>query len=586
MGSGMRDRKILFVFLIYLVCLGLALSTGVSLFQRSLYIELDQKVKNEAENVSTYFNKELARYAHIPELLTNHYQIRQLLQFKTGEEELNLLLLDTAKTTGASEVYVLDIKGDVVAASNFQNPSSFIGGNFSFRPYFQQAIKGQNSTYYALGVRSKERGIFFSSPVYVDEKIIGVAAVKVDISRFEQDTEWLSGQHSTKFMVYGPDNVIFMSNHPFWRLKQLSESEVLSWTQIKESQRYLDLTQNILNNSKRKYALADLQQWQIDYAEAEQGLYFYGESSLPSMSLKLVTFSPAATVGYQVTNFMIWLSLGYSVVFVLAFYLYRRFAGYRQLLYTRRALEKEISVRTHELDKAHKALMQSTKLATIGQMSASINHEINQPLSAMNAYIAACRRLLDRGDYQQAKETLNTIQDMTERVHRIVSQLKQFSRNKEPSLAWCEWSKCLDAALVVVGPQITNYKVDLSVEHYSSFVWGEALKLEQVLVNLLSNAIDAMSEQQEKSISISFSQREGYVDIHITDSGIGLDLQNIDTIFDAFFTTKSDQGLGLGLSISRNIIRSFDGELTAKNGGLWAWAKFTISLKSSNTGNN
>ena len=580
----MRDKKVLVLLLTYLVCLGVTLFAGISLYQRSLYIELDQKVKYEAQNVSTYFNKELARYAHIPELLTNHYQIRQVLQSNSGAQALSLLLLDIAKTTGAGEVYVLNLQGKVVAASNFQRRSSFIGGNFAFRPYFQQAIQGQNSTYYALGVRSKERGIFFSSPVYVDDKIIGVAAVKVDISRFEQDTEWLSGQHSTKFMLYGPDNVIFMSNHPYWRLKQLSESEALSWPQIQNSQRYLDLKQNVLNNSKRQYALADLQQWQIEYAEAEQGLYFYGESSLPSMNLKLVTFSPAAAVGYQLTNFMIWLSLGYSLVFVVVFYLYRRFAGYRQLLYTRRALEKEISVRTDELDKAHKALMQSTKLATIGQMSASINHEINQPLSAMNAYIAACRRLLDKGEYPQARATLNTIQDMTERVHKIVSQLKQFSRNNETSLAWCGWSKCLDAALVVVGPQIAKCKVDLSVERYSGFVWGEALKLEQVLVNLLSNAIDAMSEQQEKTISVSFSQREGYVDIHITDSGIGLDLQNIDTIFDAFFTTKSDQGLGLGLSISRNIIRSFDGELAAKNADIEAGATFTISLKSSNTG--
>lgn len=582
----MRDRKFTYLIGIFFVGLAAIALIGGALYQRSVYTELSQRVNTEAKSVSNYFNNQLQRYHHIPELLTNHYQIRQVFQRQAHANELNLLLLDIAKTSGASDVYVLDSNGDVIATSNFQSPASFLGGNYAFRPYFKQAMQGLNSTYYALGLRSGERGIFFSAPIYVAGKIAGVAAVKVDVDLFEQDTEWLAGNQSAKFMVYGEDNVVFMSNHPFWRLKQLQESDSYSWLQIQQSQRYLNLKQRVLLNHTYSDWLGEVLKWQMEREEHQQASYVFGTSTLPLLELKFVMLAPLEEATYQIITFVLWLCLLYVVLFIAFVYLYRRIAGYRQLIFTRNALEREVKQRTDELERAHQAVVKSAKLATIGQMSASINHEINQPLSAMNAYLVSCRRLIDKEQFTQARETLQTIESMVERVHKIVSQLKQFSRSSDNQFVWCDWTSCLNSALVVLSPKLNRHQVSLEIQTYSGQVWGEALKLEQVIVNLLSNAIDAVHHSDIKVIKVTVETDVDYVDIHIIDSGSGLELHLIDNIFEPFFTTKSEHGLGLGLSISRNIIRSFDGELSAANNPSGSGAQFTIRLKSQPNGHN
>lgn len=582
----MRDRKFTYLIGIFFVGLAAIALIGGALYQRSVYTELSQRVNTEAKSVSNYFNNQLQRYHHIPELLTNHYQIRQVFQRQAHAHELNLLLLDIAKTSGASDVYVLDSNGDVIATSNFQSQASFLGGNYAFRPYFKQAMQGLNSTYHALGLRSGERGIFFSAPIYVAGKIAGVAAVKVDVDLFEQDTEWLAGNQSAKFMVYGEDNVVFMSNHPFWRLKQLQESDSYSWLQIQQSQRYLNLKQRVLLNHTYSDWLGEVLKWQMEREEHQQGSYVFGTSTLPLLELKFVMLAPLEEATYQIITFVLWLCLLYAVLFIAFVYLYRRIAGYRQLIFTRNALEREVKQRTDELERAHQAVVKSAKLATIGQMSASINHEINQPLSAMNAYLVSCRRLIDKEQYTQARETLQTIESMVERVHKIVSQLKQFSRSSDNQFVWCDWTSCLNSALVVLSPKLNRHHVSLEIQSYSGQVWGEALKLEQVIVNLLSNAIDAVHHSDIKVIKVTVETDVDYVDIHIIDSGFGLELHLIDNIFEPFFTTKSEHGLGLGLSISRNIIRSFDGELSAANNPSGSGAQFTIRLKSQPNGHN
>ncbi|WP_394126650.1 ATP-binding protein [Vibrio hepatarius] len=580
----MKDRRFAFLVGIFLLGLAIVVLVGGALYQRSLYLELHQRVSQEAKSVSNYFNNQLQRYNHIPELLTSHYQIRNAFLNDNSIQDLSLLLLDIAKTSGASDVYILNQDGGVVAASNFQTEASFIGGNYAFRPYFQEAMKGLTSTYYALGLRSGERGIFFSAPIYVDGVIAGVAAVKVDVDLFEQDTEWLAGNQSAKFMVYGEDKVVFMSNHPYWRLKQLQESGLISWSKIQASQRYLNLKQQILDNQKNSYWLADIDHWQMERSQGAKGNYVFGYSTLPLLGLEFVMLAPLEASLYQQTSFVLWLTIIYSALFIAAAYLYRRMAGYRQLIFTQNALEQEVKVRTAELETVHAALVKSAKLATIGQMSASINHEINQPLSAMNAYLVSCRRLIDKEQFTQARETLQTIESMVERVHKIVSQLKQFSRSSDNQFVWCDWTACLNSALVVLSPKLNSHHVSLEVQSYSGVVWGEALRLEQVIVNLLSNAIDAVHQSDVKVIKVEVEPHVDAVDIHIIDSGSGLELHLIDNIFEPFFTTKSEHGLGLGLSISRNIIRSFDGELSAANHQAASGAQFTIHLKSQPNG--
>lgn len=547
--------------------------------QRYWFQRLDQQVSSEAVNVSQYFNKQLERYQHIPDLLTSHYQIRQVLKQETQTYALSKILLDIQKTSGASDVYVLDTHGDVIASSNFQSAKSYIGSNYAFRPYFYQAMQGNRWTDYALGLRSGERGIFFSAPIYADNEIIGVIAVKVDIDKFEQDTEWLAGSNSAKFMVYGKDEVVFISNHPYWRLKQLRESDYYTWSEIQATHRYLDLQQQRLSNVITSTPYLDKSVWQIESSPQRHEQYVYGKAKLPLLDLDFVMLLPVSEARDKVQVSLILSSLAYTLLVTVMVFVFRRVAGYRQLIFTRNALESEVVQRTQQLESAHQALVQSAKLATIGQLSASVNHEINQPLSAMSTYLVASKRMLAKGMLDEAQQNMVNIESLIARVHKTVSQLKQFSRPSEHRLDWCQWQSCLNNALIVVGPKINSSGVTLEAEPHSVLIWGDPLKLEQVLVNLLSNAVEAMQECDRKYISIRFEQDGEWELITISDTGTGLDLHAIESIFEPFYSTKSDNGLGLGLAISRSIIQSFGGELLAANNDAHQGAKFTLRLK-------
>lgn len=574
-----KSKKLYSFFALFVFGLVAVIFTTALFAERYWYLKLHQQVSTEAVNMSQYFNQQLERYRHIPELLTSHYQIRQVLQQESHTNALSKILLDIAKTSGASDVYVLDIQGDVIASSNYQSTSSYIGSNYAFRPYFSQAMLGKHWTDYALGLRSGDRGIFFSAPIHLDNVIIGVIAVKVDIDKFEQDTEWLAGANSAKFMVYGKDNVIFISNHPYWRLKQLEESEHFSWEQIRATHRYLDLEQQPLPNAIASAPYLSIDTWRIESEPRKSGQYIFGRAALPLLSLDFVMLLPLSDTQPQINASVALASFVYTVLVAALMFTFRRIAGYRRLIYTRNTLEKEVAQRAEQLESAHRALVQSAKLATIGQLSASINHEINQPLSAMSAYLVSTRRMLDRGLLEAAEQNIHNIESLIERVNKIVAQLRQFSRPSEHTLAWCQWQSCINNALLVVGPKINRNGVTLNIEHFNANVWGDPLKLEQVVVNILSNAVEAMHDQPNKAIHLTSESDGEFIYIHICDTGPGLDLQCIDSIFEPFFSTKSGTGLGLGLAISHNIIQSFGGELLAFNKGTETGAIFTLKLK-------
>ncbi len=584
-------KRIWLTLALYLLGLVVVLMLTFFLGSRISHKTLQQQAQLEADNLSQYISNELTRFQNIPQLLASNYLIRRGIIGDADSDELNHLLLDISQSSGADDIYVMNQKGIVIAASNYQLQQSFITGDFAFRPYFKQAITGHSNAYYALGLRSHERGVFFSAPISINKQVVGVITVKVAVAKFEQDTELLAGDRRASFMAYGDDNVVFISNVAHWRLKQLAESEETTWSQIITSRRYLDLSQQSLPNAQKKHRLHGTPLWLIEpqRAKAEQqpsksnrlpkkARHFFGQANIPLLNLNLVILLPYNGISQAQMGNMLLVGVLYLLVVALAVFIYRRLAGYNRLLFTRNSLEREVALRSKELADAQDALIRAAKLTTIGQLSASINHEINQPLSAINTYLVSSRRMLDKGMLDKAKANLVTIESLVERVHKIVAQLKQFSRAEGNTLQATALEQCIENALVIVGPKIKSQSVDLSIAVDNVAVWVESLKFEQVLVNLLSNAVDAMQETPHKTLGITSELLTDTVIIRIKDSGPGLDLQTIDTIFEPFFTTKSSHGLGLGLSISRNIIHSFQGELMAENNSEGG-AVFTLKLK-------
>lgn len=230
-------------------------------------------------------------------------------------------------------------------------------------------------------------------------------------------------------------------------------------------------------------------------------------------------------------------------------------------------------------------LVQAGKLAAFGQLSAGIAHEINQPLSAIGHYAHNGVRLLDAGRLEDTSKNLNQISNLTRRATTIITRLKALARNQPVSLTVVDLKRVVDNVLAMLeGDEVrkqTQIEVDFQPE--SALVEADTVQLEQVVMNLVTNALAAVSQQPEKRISIRCDYRDEMLAIHVCDSGQGISPELREQIFEPFFTTKRrGQNLGLGLAISFNIIKNFGGKLTIDDnpteGGTEGGAAFCIQL--------
>jgi two-component system C4-dicarboxylate transport sensor histidine kinase DctB len=260
----------------------------------------------------------------------------------------------------------------------------------------------------------------------------------------------------------------------------------------------------------------------------------------------------------------------------------------RDLSESNASLQTEIDEHRHteaRLRTTQNELVQAGKLAALGQMSAALAHEINQPLAAIRTFMASAKVFARRGDLAQVVSNLDLITDLAERMARITGHLKTFARKSEPGHPeHVRVDRAIDGTLFLLESQIkaAGVVVDKTVEP-DLWVLGHAVQLEQVILNLVRNALDAVGDQEDGRITItaqvSESQTsESRVQIKVADNGPGIPANQLDQIFDPFFTTKAlGKGLGLGLSISYGIVQDFGGQIHARNlpgGG----AELTVEL--------
>lgn len=537
--------------------------------------------QRQVTQLNYYIDNELARFSAILKLLTyNELMIDFISEEPQHYSVINNYLSDIQKASGASDIYVLNTQGAVVASSNWQDDDTFLGSNFSFRPYFKQAVAGNKVAYFALGMRSKERGIYFSQALHSNGIVIGVVVLKVNVSKFENDRELLNTSKGSHFYLQLPDGVIAMSDVREWRLNSFTQFNESTLRDIKLRRAYLNhqpryiqqhkftsLGENLLKINKKSYV------------DASMPLRYFNASMRVLVDISKVNASQLPR--------LIWLVIIYSILIVIGYSLLTRFAGYKKLVYSSRSLELEVIERTHALEKAQTALVQSAKLATIGQLSAGINHEINQPLSAINTYLASAKRLLAKGHYEALNGNLNVVEGLIGRVHKIVGQLKHFSKPSKMQLRPYPLAGLVNNALVIASSQLKQDDVHVDPPHFDDtiIVWVDALKFEQVLVNLITNASQAMNSAAQRNLSFRLVCFEERVNLSILDTGSGIEQHAFCNLFEPFYSTKTTNGLGLGLSISKQIIDSFNGSLSAHN-RVQEGAEFIISLSSKQDNND
>ncbi|WP_231711513.1 sensor histidine kinase [Xanthobacter dioxanivorans] len=235
----------------------------------------------------------------------------------------------------------------------------------------------------------------------------------------------------------------------------------------------------------------------------------------------------------------------------------------------------DITQRKRAEDGLHQAqaeLAHVTRVATMGELTASIAHEINQPLAAVVTNGEACLRWLGRDvpDLGEAKSAVEQMIRNGRRASEVVARLRALARRGEPLRLPVDINEATGEALLLLERELSNHRValDLSLDPKGPHVLGDRVQLQQVLINLALNAIQAMDAVPEarRCLHLETSTRDEAgqrrVLIKITDTGPGVDPQNLPLLFNAFYSTKSD-GMGMGLSISRSIIEAHNGLVSA-----------------------
>lgn len=511
---------------------------------------------------------------------------------------VNAQLLETAEALGASDIYLLDTTGLTIAASNYLKERTFIGRSFAFRPYFTQAVAGDLGRYFALGTTSLERGYFYAAPVRRGGQIIGVLTLKFTVDAFEN--AWRAG--SSEIIVSDLSDIVFMSSRPDWHFRTLSQLDEAALAQVGETQQY-PLEQLIALPNTLEPLDGPLGLMRIEDEVPED--FVVSSTLLEDVGWRVWILVPAGPAKTQALTALLVFALFVAFVgLVLAIVLQRRARVLERFEAQRAAqdlLEKRVVERTADLNEANanlrteveerraaeqklrktqKELVQAGKLAALGQMSAALSHEINQPLAAVKSYADNAATFLDRERLADARENVTRISQMADRMAAISGHLRNFARRPQESVGPIEVLHAIDDALALMDARFKSTGTQILYDKPDEPIWvmGGQLRLQQVIINLFNNAIDAMEDAATRVIEIDIEQVDKRLLIHVRDTGGGLSEDMLAQVFDPFFTTKSPgKGLGLGLSISYNILEDFGGRLRARNrasGG----AEFSIEL--------
>ncbi|WP_100640053.1 sensor histidine kinase [Marinobacter salexigens] len=572
------------------------------------YRQVEQDSLEESFRYRQLVGNELNRYLPIPELMAEHPLLAEALTapdkpaiIHQANEEMQRM----ATIVGSSDVYLMDTTGLTIAANNYLQAGSFVGRNFSFRPYFYEAVAtGKSAIYFALGSTSRVRGLYFSHPVRGEQnQLLGVVVVKVLVHELESQWHRPTSLREAEMVVLDEAGVSFLASKPEWLYRDFTGSDVAAPGEL----------------SRQRYPERDLKPVAFDYLGSPSGLS--GSSRTLRLRengggreyLSIRTPLPRLDWTLQVmvsTRSVIWTRLGfiaggiaiYFGILLAWLYLRERYRREAELALRGEQLERSVAERTGDLERTNRKLVdeirerertqselretqqeliQAAKLAVLGQMSAGLNHEMSQPLTAIQTYARNSRRFLEKGAADMVDENLSEIVLLCDKMAELTRQFKVFARKSEGPPTSVDLRLSVDASLKIIEAQKSSAGIDIRWNRPEQpvFCHGDLIRIEQVMVNLLANAVQAVEGQEQPVITIEIEEQGACWCCFVRDNGTGLPA-NSEQIFEPFFTTKSvKHGLGLGLSISRQIADALGGRLTGRNRSDAPGAEFEFTLK-------
>ena len=516
----------------------------------------------------------IERYRALPAVLALDSEMISALKGPLDaatQDLLNRKLERINSAAQSSTLELMDRTGLAVAASNWKLPSSYVGHNYAFRPYFRQTLSQGTGRFYAVGVTTGVPGYFLSSAVLDEhEQFLGAMVVKLEFPELER--EWAQG--NDLLLVSDARGIVFIANQPGWRyrnLRPLSASDLaeLTATRQYDKKQLQSLETQTLQRFDENSHLMRVNGPDGNARYIWESLPLKGEGwTLHLLRKPQFAFEDQRNAGLAAAGS--WLALVFLVLFLTQRW---RLARMRQR--SREELEQLVEERTQALRTAQDGLVQSAKLAALGQMSAALAHEINQPLTAQRMQLATLRLLLDHGRVEDAYKALTPLDDMLTRMAALTGHLKTFARKSPSGLRErLDLASVVDQALQLLRDEGIGTVLDLT---RPAWVRGDAIRLEQVLINLLRNALDAMANKPRKRLEIRLHADEQLWQLTVSDSGGGIAEEHLNSVFDPFFTTKPvGDGLGLGLAVSYAIVHELGGRLCVANRG--DGAVFTLTL--------
>jgi len=495
----------------------------------------------------------MQRHSVVPLLLSRDPILIMALKtgnFQGAEERLRSF----KEEIGAGSIFLLDADGRIVAASD-QRPREQYDGD---KAYFTLAEADTNTVFSMIENDDGGYSFHYARRIMQDEKLIGVVVVTVDLGAHEEG--WRRAR--VKVAVTDSEDQVLLASEPGWREKTLS---------------------NILapggDPSRFRQAIREAR----SLVPGQSYVYIAGTPHLVAevpvgfRNWRLTYFATLEDVRARVNAILSLIIMVLALLLALAFYLLSRRTRAEsrriqreseELRILNRRLSMEIGARKRvekDLKEAEQSLEQASKLAALGQMSAAVSHELNQPLAAMKTYLAGARLLLTRKRPEEALSSFQRIDDLIDRMGGITRQLKSYARKGDVDIEPVDLRDSVRAALSMMAPQLGKMSVNLvtTLPSEPAVVEADPLRIEQIIVNLMRNALDAVRNRDDKEIKILLVQGDTIL-LSIEDNGAGL--RDPDKLFEPFYTTKKPgEGLGLGLAISAGFAAELGGRLVARN---------------------
>jgi len=553
---------------------------------------LASDARQRAEIYAQSLEGAIERFGYLPAAAALDLNVERLLAQPDDAAmaaTVNAYLETLNRSAGASVVYLMGPSGMTIASSNWNTPETYVGVDFSYRPYFTEAMAGHTGRFYAIGTLTGVPGYFISAPVVIDGQIRGVVAAKVNLDPLE--AVW--HEAADKVLVTDRNGIVFLSSEPKLKFRTTRPIEAATRAELEKTRQYGFNAYPLIALGRVTEAGGVPLVSGSDIAP--HGLVVADDKELPAYGWHLLLFADAAPVVLAGRSARVGMTLALGVLGLIGLYWRQHLRRARESLAARaaleaahRQLEAKVEARTADLSAANvrlgaeieerrraecelraaqDELVQAAKMATLGQMATGITHELNQPLTALRALADNTGKLLAHGREEDARANLDRIASLVDRLGKITGQLRAFARRSSPETVPVDVAAAVAESLAILAPRMraTGVAVVTDLDPAASAVRFEPIRLSQVVVNLVGNALDAVKGRPGAWVGLRTRRDGGRVVLSVEDNGPGLPPATLERIFEPFFTTKpAGEGLGLGLPISLAIAREFGATLQAR----------------------